>query len=76
MAEPMKSRVATQEKSAAQHEKQIKAIRALVHEGVHLMVETRRDLRATGEGLKRIEAALELHIIGRRSNGHTKRKMD
>lgn len=52
----------------AVHDKQIKAIRELLHEGTRLMVETRRDLRTLNAGVKRIEAALELHIAGKRTN--------
>ena len=60
----------------ALHDKQIAAIRNLLRGGIEqvaeirrLTLETRRDLRATNAGLRRIEAALELHIKGKRSNG-------
>jgi hypothetical protein len=60
----------------ALHDKQIAAMRNLLRVGIEqvaeirrLTLETRRDLRATNAGLKRIEAALELHITGKRSNG-------
>jgi hypothetical protein len=48
----------TAKEHLAVHDKQIKAIRELLHEGTRLMVETRRDLRTLNAGVKRIEAAL------------------
>jgi hypothetical protein len=66
----------TTKEHLAVHDKQIAAIRKLIHEGMQyvgeirrLTLETRRDLRATNAGLRRIEAALELHITGKRTNG-------
>ena len=66
----------TTKEHLAAHDKQIAAMRKLLHEGIQyvaemrrLTLETRRDLRATNAGLKRIEAALELHITGKRTNG-------
>jgi hypothetical protein len=64
-----KEHLALHDKQIAQHDKQIKAMRELMHEGIRLMVETRRDLRTITAGVKRIEAALELHITGKRTNG-------
>lgn len=66
----------TTKEHLALHDKQINSMRKLLQGGVEylaemrrLTLETRRDLRATNAGLKRIEAALELHITGKRSNG-------
>ena len=59
------------ERSAAQHDRQIKAIRALMQEGMRLMVETRKDLRTLAVSVKELTSSLR-----RGSNGHTKRKLD
>jgi hypothetical protein len=65
------------ERSAAQHDKQIKAIRSLVQEGMRLMVETRKDMRVLAAAQKRTEDSLRALIENRRgSNGHSKRKVD
>jgi hypothetical protein len=62
----------TTKEHLALHDKQIKAIRELLHEGMRLMVETRRDLKKLNAGVNRIESALELHITGKRTNGNGK----
>jgi hypothetical protein len=66
----------TAKEHLAIHDKQIASMRNLLRGGIEqvaeirrLTLETRRDLRAANAGLKRIEAALELHITGKRSNG-------
>ncbi len=72
------------ERSAAQHDKQIKAIRNLVQEGMRLMVETRKELRQlavaqrrTDAAIKRTDESLRAFIESRRgANGHSKRKVD
>jgi hypothetical protein len=65
------------ERSAAQHDKQIQAIRALMHEGMRLMVETRKELRQLAIAQRRTETSLRALIDSRRgSNGHAKRKVD
>jgi uncharacterized coiled-coil protein SlyX len=70
-------RVTALERSAAQHDKQIKAIRDLVHEGMRLMVETRKEMRALATAQKRTEESLRAFLEGRRGgNGHAKRKVD
>jgi hypothetical protein len=77
VAEPLKARVAALERSAVQHDKQIKAIRDLVHEGMRLVVATRRDLRELAAAQKRTEASLRAFIESRsQGNGHAKRKVD
>ena len=73
----LQERVTVLERSAAQHDKQIKAIRELIHEGMRLMIETRKDLRALAAAQKRTDAALSAYIERTDSrNGHTKRKID
>ena len=72
------------ERSAAQHDKQIKAIRNLVQDGMRLMVETRKEIRQLAAAQKRTEVAIERtnealrgFIESRRAgNGHSKRKVD
>jgi predicted nucleic acid-binding Zn-ribbon protein len=66
------------ERSAAQHEKQIQAIRALMHEGMRLMVETRKDIPETRKDLRALAANVRDLTNGLRGgpNGHAKRKVD
>ena len=57
------------------HDRQIAAIRALLQEGMRLMIETRKDLRATAALQKRTEESLQRMIDSRRTtNGHNKTK--
>ena len=60
------------------HEGQITAIRNLVHEGMRLMVETRKDLRSLAAAQKRTEQSLQqlLNGLRRGGNGHAGRKID
>ena len=67
----LQEHVAVLERSATEHDKQIKAIRDLVQTGMRLMVETRKDLRALAIGVRELTNSLK-----RGSNGHTKRKLD
>jgi len=67
----LEQRVSALERGAAQHDKQIKAIRSLMQEGVRLMVETRKDLRTLATSVQELTNSLR-----RGSNGHTKRKLD
>ncbi|HXK05793.1 MAG TPA: hypothetical protein VMS37_25555 [Verrucomicrobiae bacterium] len=62
-----------------QHDRQIAAIRGLIHEGMRLVVQTRRDLRklaemqlATGAAQQKTEAKLQALIdsMRRGGNGH------
>jgi len=71
-------RLTALERSADQHDKQIKVIRDLVREGMRLMVETRRDLRTLATGLKNLTSNVNdlTNSMRRGSNGHTKRKVD
>jgi hypothetical protein len=67
------------------HDKQIASIRELVHEGMRLVVETRKDIRklaamqlATEAAQKRTEESLRAFIESLRGggNGHAKRRME
>ncbi len=61
------------------HDKQIAAIRDLVKEGMRLMIETRKDLRALAAAQKRTDAMLQGLIDSMRrygGNGHSKTKVD
>jgi hypothetical protein len=55
------------------HDKQIAAIRELVQEGMRLLVETRKDIRALAASQKRTEASLQtlIRTIGQHPNGKT-----
>jgi hypothetical protein len=56
------------------HDKQIAAIRGLVQEGMRLVIETRRDIRALVASQKRTERNLEtlVNTLGRGGNGKPK----
>jgi hypothetical protein len=70
-------RLAALERSAAQHDKQIKAIRELVHEGMRLLIETRKDGRETRKDLRTLTANVNQLVNSLRpTNGHGKRKLD
>jgi hypothetical protein len=57
------------------HDRQIATIRALIKEGVHLVIETRKDMRTILAMQKRNEEAIKQMIDSRRAtNGHTKGK--
>jgi hypothetical protein len=60
------------------HDRQIAAIRALLQEGMRLMIETRKDLRAITALQKRTDGKLEALIdsLRRGGNGHAKRRLD
>lgn len=62
------------------HDKQIRAIRSLVQEGMRLLVETRKDLRTLArmqqETEKKLQRFIEGASRGRSSNGHSKTKLD
>jgi hypothetical protein len=68
-----------------QHDKQIASIRALVKEGIRMVVETRRlaletrkDLRTLAAAQARTDASLRALIesLHGGGNGHTKRRVD
>jgi hypothetical protein len=57
------------------HDRQIATIRALIKEGMQLVVETRKDMRTILAMQKRTEEALKQMVDSRRTtNGHTKGK--
>ncbi len=60
------------------HDRQIAAIRALVQEGMQLVVETRRDIRALAAAQRRTEQNLLtlINTLRRGGNGHSKGKLD
>jgi hypothetical protein len=60
------------------HDKQISSIRELVKEGMQLVVQTRKDIRALSAAQKRTEENLQLLINTMRhaGNGHDKKKID
>jgi hypothetical protein len=72
----------TAKEHLAVHDKQIAAMRALLREGISMVVEirrltleTRRDLRAVAAMQKRNEAAINRLVDSRgATNGHTKSK--
>ncbi len=73
----MKDRCTALERSSAQHDKQIKAIRALVEEGMRMLVETRKEARATRKDLRTLTSNVNRLIGGLRpTNGHTRRTVD
>ena len=71
-------RVTELERRDAQHDKQIKAIRDLVQEGMRLLIETRKEGRATRKELRAIATNVRdlTDSLRRGSNGHNKRKLD
>lgn len=70
-------RVTALERSSAQHERQIKAIRGLVQEGMRLVVETRKDLRETRKDLRTLTVNVNRLVTSvRPANGHPRRKID
>jgi len=77
--------MATAKERLDKHDKQIAAIRSLVHEGMRLVVQTRKDIHklstlqiATAEAQKRTEASLQALIanLSGGGNGHNKKKID
>ena len=76
-------RAMTAKEHLAVHDKQIAAMRALLREGISMVVEirqltleTRRDLRAVAAMQKRNEAAINRLVDSRgATNGHTKTKI-
>jgi len=67
------------------HDKQIAAIRDLVHEGMRLVVQTRKDFRQLSEMQRKLAAAQQrteeklqsfIDSLQRGGNGHGKRKLD
>jgi uncharacterized coiled-coil protein SlyX len=71
-------RVAALERSAIQHDKQIKAIRDLVQVGMRLMVETRKEMAENRKDLRALAKSVQqlTNSLQRGPNGHAKRKID
>ena len=70
-------RLAVLERSQAQPDKQIKAIRDLVQEGMRIVIQTRREARQTRKDLDELTANVNRLVGGvRLTNGHGKRKLD
>jgi uncharacterized coiled-coil protein SlyX len=65
----LEPRVASLERRAAQHDKEIAAIRKLIHTGMKLVVEVQRAQKRTEQSIDRLIRSLER---GRPANGHTK----
>ena len=65
-------------KSQERLDRQIAAIRALVQEGMRLVVETRRDIRALATAQRRTEENLQslINMMRRGGNGHSKGKLN
>ncbi len=75
----MKEWLQKHDKQIAAHEKQIAATRALVQEGMRLVIATRKDIRELNAAQKRTDASLKALIDQMRrsgGNGHTKAKVD
>lgn len=75
----LRERLDLHDRQVAAHEKQITAIRNLVKEGMRMMLETRKDLRAIAAAQKRTDFKLEALLDQMRrsgGNGHAKRKVD
>ena len=65
----------TSKEHLAAHDKQIAAIRALIHEGMRLVIETRKDFRTIAAMQKTTAANLEAltqSMRGSHTNGKTK----
>ena len=65
--------MATLPEGLDKHDRQIAAIRDLVHEGMRMMIETRRDLRALAAAQKKTDASLRAFLDShKRGNGNGK----
>ena len=64
---------ATTKERLDKHDRQIAAIRELIHEGMRLMIDTRKDLRTLASMQKSTDASLKALIESLRggTNGHT-----
>jgi uncharacterized coiled-coil protein SlyX len=70
------ARVVDLERSAALHDKQIKAIRDLVHVGMRMMIEGRKEMAEIRKDLRVLTKNVERLTSPRGANGHVKRKLD
>ena len=69
-------RVVALERGAIQHDKQIKAIRDLVHVGMRMMIESRKEMAEIRKDLRVLIKNVERLTSPRGTNGHVKRKLD
>jgi hypothetical protein len=78
MAVTTKQRLDKHEERLDKHDRQMAAMRALMHEGIRYMIETRKDLRIIASMQKRTDAKLEALIdsMRRGGNGHGKKPAD
>jgi hypothetical protein len=85
MAATTKKRLDKHEERLDKHDRQIAAIRALIHEGMQLVVLTRKDLRTLNAAQNRLaamqqvtEAKLQAFIDSMKQggNGHSKKRLD
>ena len=71
MEESLHKRVLALERTALQHDKQIKAIRDLVREGMRMVIRFHAENRQLAASVRELTNSLK-----RGSNGHGKRKLD
>jgi hypothetical protein len=66
------------DRQIAAHDRQIKAIRELVHEGMRLVIESRKEMRVIRALHKQNEEKLDrlIRALERGTNGHPKDKLD
>lgn len=71
-------RVVALERNAVQHDKQIKAIRDLVHVGMRMMIDARKEMAVTRKELRALAKSVQdlTNSLQRGPNGHAKRKLD
>jgi hypothetical protein len=72
----LSERLQVLERAHAQHDKQIKAIRDLMQEGIRIVVQTRKEARQTRKDLDELAANVNRLVSGLRTNGHSRRKVD
>jgi hypothetical protein len=78
MAVTTKQRLDKHEERLDKHDRQVAAIRALIQEGMRLVIETRKDLRIIASMQKKTDAQLKslLDSMKRGGNGHSKKRVD
>jgi methionine synthase I (cobalamin-dependent) len=86
MAVTTKQRLDKHEERLDKHDRQVAAIRALIQEGMRLVIETRKDLRTLNAAQNRLaamqqvtEAKLQVLIDSMKrggGNGHSKKRVD
>ena len=79
MAVTTKQRLDKHEERLDKHDRQMAAMRALMHEGIRYMIETRKDLRIIASIQKRTDLKLEALIDSMKrggGSGHSKKRVD